>query len=71
MARNDTKEPVTITPKALAEELEVSPKALRAYLRSNFPRVAEAKNSAWQIDEEVAEAVREHYSESEDSEDEE
>lgn len=59
----------TITPKALAEELEVSPKALRAYLRANFPRDDEAKNTAWTISSKVAAKVRAHYEES-DEEDE-
>jgi uncharacterized protein YjcR len=42
------------TPKALASELGVSPKVLRAWLRRNHTRPAEAKNTTWVIPASVA-----------------
>jgi uncharacterized protein YjcR len=48
----------TYTPKDLAEELGVSPKVLRAYLRRNHSRTAEAKNTSWVITEAVAKKAR-------------
>lgn len=55
------KEVTAMTPKQLAEALEVDPKALRSYLRANFARPAEAKNTSWDISEEAAEAAREYF----------
>jgi hypothetical protein len=49
------------TAKALAEEIGCDPKSLRGYLRKNFTRVAEAKNTSWQITEDAATAAREHF----------
>jgi hypothetical protein len=51
----------TMTPKALAEELQVDPKRLRAFLRANFARPAEAKNTSWAIAPEAIEAAREKF----------
>jgi hypothetical protein len=51
----------TTTPKALAAELGVSPKVLRAYLRRNHTRVAEAKNTTWVIPTNVATAARKAF----------
>lgn len=48
----------TYTPKELAEELGVSPKVLRAYLRRNHARTDEAKNTSWVITEAVAKKAR-------------
>lgn len=48
----------TTTPKALAEEIGVSPKVLRAYLRRNHQRAAEAKNTTWVIPKNVADKAR-------------
>lgn len=52
------KETKTYTPKALAEELQIDAKRIRAYLRSEFGRDAEAKNTSWMLSEDQAEAVR-------------
>lgn len=49
------------TPKTLAEELQVDPKRLRAFLRANFARSAEVKNTTWNIADEAAKAAREHF----------
>ena len=51
----------TTTPKELAAELGVSPKVLRAYLRRNHTRVAEAKNTTWVIPTNVATAARKAF----------
>jgi hypothetical protein len=61
MAKTETKEPVTFTPKALAEELNVDAKRIRAFLRTTSPRQAEAKNTTWLLDEATAELVRERF----------
>lgn len=50
-----------ITPKALAEEIGIDPKRLRSYLRANFARPAEAKNTTWGIAPDAAKAAREHF----------
>lgn len=53
----------TYTPKELAVELglPVDGKILRSYLRKEFPRVAEAKNTAWIIDANATAAARKHF----------
>ena len=48
----------TYTPKVLANEIGCDPKSLRGFLRANFPRALEAKNSSWIITEEAANAAR-------------
>lgn len=47
------------TPEALAKELGVSGKQVRAFLRANFPRAAEKKNTSWAISPAMAKKVRE------------
>lgn len=51
----------TMTPKALAEELAIDPKRLRAFLRSQFTRPAEVKNTSWAITPEAIAAAREKF----------
>lgn len=51
----------TFTPTELATALGVDPKRIRAYLRANFTRPIEAKNTSWMLDAEVAEVVIEHF----------
>jgi hypothetical protein len=63
MAKAETK---TYTPKDLAEELEVDGKRIRSYLRSNFGRDAEDKNTSWVLTEAMAQSVRDHFEDSED-----
>src|SRR5580765_5403421 len=36
-------------PAALAEELNINPKKLRAYLRREFPRKSDEKNTSWYL----------------------
>jgi hypothetical protein len=49
------------TPKELAAEIGIDPKILRGYLRKNFTRLAEAKNTAWIIDATTAAAARKAF----------
>lgn len=51
----------TLTPKALAEEIGCDPKSLRGFLRAEYPRIKEAKNTAWIISADAADAAREHF----------
>jgi len=51
----------TFTPKELAEELGVSPKVLRAWLRDKHARAAEAKNTSWVITAKVAAEARKAF----------
>lgn len=51
----------TITPKALALEIGCDPKSLRGYLRKNFARSVEVKNTSWLIGSDAAKAAREHF----------
>ena len=50
-----------LTPKILAEELNVSPKTLRAWLRKNATRELEQKSTAWAIDSKTASRARKHF----------
>lgn len=51
----------TYTPKDLAAELGVDPKVLRGWLRKEYPRAAEAKNTSWVIDAKVTAAARKAF----------
>jgi orotate phosphoribosyltransferase-like protein len=51
----------TMTPNALATELNVSPKTLRAYLRRVHTRDVNAKNTSWAIDVKTCNAARKHF----------
>jgi hypothetical protein len=50
-----------MTPKQLANDLGVDPKRLRAYLRANFTRPNEVKNTSWAITPNAANAARKHF----------
>lgn len=50
-----------VTPGALAEELDIDPKRVRAYLRKAFTREATAKNTSWDLTPETADLVREYF----------
>lgn len=52
---------VPSTPKALAEMLKVDAKRIRAFLRSEFPRKAEAKNTSWTLSPAESKAVIERF----------
>jgi len=51
----------TIEPKNLAARMGISPKRLRALLRSERPRAAEVKGKRWEIPMEVAKEVEKAY----------
>jgi hypothetical protein len=51
----------TYTPKELAAEIGVDPKVLRAYLRKNHTRPAEAKNTSWIVPATVAAAAKKAF----------
>jgi predicted transcriptional regulator len=51
----------TYTPTELAKELGISPKVLRAYLRKEHTRSAEAKNTSWVIPATVATKCRKQF----------
>lgn len=57
-----------IRPSDLAETLEVSPKALRGFLRREFPRDANAKNTSWELTEEMVEKATAHFTASDEDE---
>jgi hypothetical protein len=51
----------TYTPKVLAAEIGCDPKSLRGFLRTNYTRAIEAKNTSWIITEDAANAARAHF----------
>jgi len=53
--------PNIMTPKQLANDLSVDPKRLRAFLRANYTRPVEAKNTSWSITPDAVKAAREHF----------
>jgi hypothetical protein len=66
-AKAEKATPTYTTPKALAEELEVDAKRIRAFLRSSeAARPIEAKNTSWQLDEATADLVRARFTPSDD-----
>jgi hypothetical protein len=50
-----------VTPKVLANEIGCDPKSLRGFLRKNFARSLDVKNTSWSIDPIAAKAAREHF----------
>ena len=56
-----TKKTVRITPTNLAEELGINPKSLRAWLRNNYTRPLEAKNSRWYLTDKQVKAAKQHF----------
>ena len=54
-----------LTPKVLAEEIGIDAKVLRSFLRKEFPRPAEAKNTSWIVPDPAAKAAREHFAKQE------
>lgn len=51
----------TYRPEQLASNIGVTGKVLRAYLRTTFPRAAEAKGSTWIVTQEQADAAVTHF----------
>jgi hypothetical protein len=56
----------SFTPSEVAKDLNVDPKALRAFLRSTFPRPLDMKNKSWVITPEMAAVCIEHFTASDD-----
>lgn len=54
-----------LTPKVLAEEIGIDAKVLRAYLRKEFARSAEVKNTSWLITPAAADAARAKFAKQE------
>lgn len=53
----------TMTPAELAEKVNRDPKVVRAYLRKEFTRDPEVKNSRWEISAKTVNAVTKHFAE--------
>lgn len=68
MAKTKEKEVAVIRPGDLADELGVDAKRVRAFLRTEFTRPSEAKNSSWLLTPAQAEAVRARFTPTEDVE---
>jgi hypothetical protein len=52
---------VGTTPEDLAEELDVAAKEIRRYLRAEHPRSETEKHQRWDLDDRLADAVRQHF----------
>ena len=50
-----------MTPTMLAKDLGIDPKRLRAYLRANHTRPAEAKNTSWTLSAPVVTKARAYF----------
>lgn len=50
-----------LTPSDLADELGISPKRIRDYLRAGFTRPGDEKYQRWHLTPEMAAAVRQHF----------
>lgn len=55
-----------IRPNDLAKELGVDAKRVRTFLRSEFSRDPEAKNTNWELSPEMAAKVRDRFTASDD-----
>lgn len=55
-----------LRPNDLAKELNISPKSLRGWLRTNFTRPIEVKNTSWTLTPVMVEAARDHFSPSDE-----
>jgi len=50
-----------MTPNALADELDISPKTLRNFFRNKFPRPIEEKCTRWILEQKHIQAARVHF----------
>lgn len=55
-----------VRPGDLAKELGVDAKRIRAFLRQEFPRAAEAKNTSWSLSDEQVTAVYNRFDSSDE-----
>jgi hypothetical protein len=53
--------PKTMRPEELATELNMSGKVLRSWLRTNHPRDAKAKNTAWNLSPAIVAEARKAF----------
>jgi len=66
----ETEEVKGMRPVDLAKELDIDPKRLRGWLRKEFARDPEKKNTSWYLTDEQVEAARERFIPVEDEGDE-
>lgn len=52
---------VGTTPEELADELQVSAKEIRRYLRAEHPRSEAEKHQRWNLDDRMVNTVRQHF----------
>lgn len=64
----ETEETQVIRPNDLAEELGVDGKRIRAYLRQEFTRDSDSKNTNWELTPEMAAKVRDRFTASDEPE---
>ena len=65
--KTEVQEKPVITPELLAKELGLKDgKRVRAFLRQNFTRPDDQKNTSWVLTEKQAQAVRERFTPAED-----
>jgi len=50
-----------IRPNELAEQLGIDGKRVRAFLRTEFARPADVKNTNWELTPEMVEAIKERF----------
>lgn len=60
-------EPITMRPTELAAALEIDAKTLRTWLRSNFTRPTEEKNTSWMLTEDMILAAQDHFASDDES----
>lgn len=53
--------PKVMTPTELAQELSISPKTLRGWLRKHHTRAVNVKNTSWALDAKTANAARKAF----------
>ena len=58
-----------VTPEMLAKRLDVSGKLIRSYLRKEFTRPDDQKNTSWVLTPKQVDAVVDHFTPSDDDED--
>jgi transcriptional regulator with XRE-family HTH domain len=64
----ETEEAKGMRPKDLAAELGIDPKTLRGWLRKEFPRNPNEKNTSWALTEEQIDAAYGRFSKDEEPE---
>ena len=57
-------------PNELAKQLDVDPKRLRAFLRQEFARSPDAKNTNWELSQEMIDKATEKFASSDDKDNE-